>query len=68
MPQEAVWLAKPNAESISNAIISLLDNKEKLVKMSKFGIEFMSKRPLEHAFNQFAVAVENIMLRSISEE
>lgn len=61
MPSEGVLLAEQTPESIAGAIMKLLKNKQKRSEMGHFGINFMKRKSLEFGFNQFVIAVENIL-------
>ena len=59
-PSDSIVLAEPTAESIAKAMIDLLDDEEKLKKMSKNGLNYMKDYPLEKGFEQFVKAVNNL--------
>lgn len=60
MPDGGVVLADQTPESIAKAIISILNDPIKQTEMSNFGIEFMKEKTLEHGYNQFVSAVNNL--------
>lgn len=68
LPDEGVKLADQTPESIAEAIIDLLNNSEERSKMSRFGIEFMKEKSLEHGYRQFTHAVEKILSNESFEE
>lgn len=61
MPEDGVLLADQRPEAIARAIMSLLDNAEKREAMSRFGVEYMRPRTLEHGYAQFVAAVELVL-------
>jgi len=61
IPSGAVSLAEPSPEAIATAIIRLIDDDKKLKEMSKAGINYMKDYPLEKGFEQFIMAVDNLI-------
>ena len=61
MPDGGVCLAHYTPESIAQALIDILDNKEKAKKMSECGQKYMEHKSLEYGFEQFYQAVEKIL-------
>lgn len=61
LPEEGVSLAHYTPESIAQALIEILDNKEKAKEMSVQGQRYMEKKSLEYGLEQFYKAVENII-------
>ena len=61
MPDTSISLAEPTPEAIATAIISILDDDHKQKAMSKAGIEFMSRYPINKGFEQFGEIVDAII-------
>lgn len=52
LPSEGVSLAHQTPESLAEAIIELFVNEEKRGEMSRFGVKYMQKKPLELGYEQ----------------
>ena len=63
-PEGGVCLAEPTAPAIATAIINLLDDEEKLKKMSNIGKDYMKDYPLEKGFEQFIKSVNNLFIEN----
>lgn len=61
MPDSVVLLAHYTPESIAEAIIKLLDDKDRRDKMSVAGIEYMQDKDLDKGYKQFLDAVNRIV-------
>ncbi len=61
MPQDAIVLADPTPEALAQTLIDVLDNPARAEAMSRAGVEFMRQRTLEHGYEQFVTAVEDIL-------
>jgi hypothetical protein len=61
MPEDAIVLAEPNPEAIAQALIDVLSDPARADAMSRAGIAFMRERTLEHGYEQFVAAVEDIL-------
>ncbi len=61
MPEDAVLLARQTPEAIAQALIDVLDNPARAAEMGRRGIGFMAGRSLEHGYEQFVAAVEDIL-------
>ncbi len=61
MPDDAMLLADQTPEAIAHALAGVIDRPERAAAMSEHGIAFMADRTLEHAYEQFAAAVEDIL-------
>ena len=61
MPSDGVSLAHYTPESIAQALIEILDSKEKAAVMSRFGLDYMKKRSLQYGYEQFLCAVGHIL-------
>lgn len=65
MPDQGVLLAHTTPESIAEALINILDNEDLQREMSRCGIEYMKDKSLETGFEQFYLAVENMMNEAV---
>ena len=63
MPNEGVRLAHTTPESISQALIEILDHPEQAAQMSEAGKRYMADKDLEHGFEQFYAAVSDMAAR-----
>lgn len=63
MPNEGVRLAHTTPESIAQALIEILDHPEKAAEMSEAGKRYMADKDLEHGFEQFYSAVQDMAAR-----
>ena len=61
MPDGGVLLADTTPEAIASAVVYLLDHPEVAEKMSKFGIDYMKKYPLEKGFGQIVDIVKDML-------
>lgn len=60
-PDNAVRLVQSSPLEIANAIISLIDDQDKLNKMSINGVMYMKDYPLDKGFIQFVNSVDQII-------
>jgi len=67
IPSSGVLLAHQTPESIAEAILYLLSNPEKLLKMSDFGVEYMKSRSDISETKEFIAAIDSILLGNSSE-
>ncbi|MBK7403426.1 MAG: glycosyltransferase family 1 protein [Phycisphaerales bacterium] len=61
MPESGVMLAAPRPDSLARAAALLLDDQPRWDAMSAFAREFMRPRTLEHGFEQFVAAAEDLL-------
>ena len=61
VPAGGVLLAHQTPESLAEAILTLISNPEKLVKMSDFGIAYMKSKSVKSEKKEFLSAIHNIL-------
>lgn len=61
LPDTAVSLAQPSPDAVAEAIIQLLDDRDRCAKMGKAGIAYMRDKPIEKGYQQFVTAVKDIL-------
>ncbi len=61
IPSEGVLLAETTPEAIATALIEIIDSPKLQDKMSKAGINFMKNYPLERGYNDFLLAVNQVL-------
>lgn len=61
MPDSVVLLAHHTPESIAEAIVQLIDNREQRAQMSDAGIKYMQDKDLDMGYQQFLDAVNKIV-------
>jgi hypothetical protein len=61
MPENGVLLAGPRPDALARAAALLLDDLPRWQAMSAYAREFMAPRSLEHGFEQFVAAVEDLL-------
>lgn len=61
LPEDSCLLSEPTPEAISAAIVSLLDDEEKMKSMGENGIKYMRNFHLEKGFQQFLDIVNKYM-------
>jgi len=61
MPENGVLLASPNPDALARATAVLLDDRPRWTAMSAYAREFMRPRSLEHGYQQFVAATEDLL-------
>lgn len=61
MPSSSVLLAESKPEIIAQKLFEILNDEDRLAKMSESGINFMQNRPLDVDLNQFVKIVESML-------